>query len=135
MSRRGGDLNTTLYVDYRTVDGTANAGSDFEFKEDTIRFDPGETVKSINVTILDDDVFEEDEYFSVELYNVRSGSTDGMFDTDVNSAKIARLDAPSVAHVIILDDDHAGVFTFASEAVTVSRLCVVCLQQPPSGTT
>ena len=126
VTRKGGDLNTTLYVDYRTVDGTANAGSDYEFTEDTIRFEPGETVKNISIKILDDDIFEEDEYFTVELFNVRSGSSEGMFDTNVNSATIARLDAPSIAHIIILDDDHAGVFTFACDALTV-RCYFLCL--------
>lgn len=119
VARKGGDLNTTLYVDYRTSDGTANAGSDYEAVEATLRFDPGETMKNLYVKILDDDIFEEDEYFSVELFNVRSGSADGMFDTDIHSATIARLEAPSVAHVIILDDDHAGVFTFATDSITV----------------
>lgn len=32
-------------VDYRTEDGTANAGSDYEFAEGTLVFKPGETVK------------------------------------------------------------------------------------------
>lgn len=32
-------------VDYRTEDGTANAGSDYEFAEGTLLFKPGETLK------------------------------------------------------------------------------------------
>lgn len=32
-------------VDYRTEDGTANAGSDYEFAEGTLLFKPGETQK------------------------------------------------------------------------------------------
>lgn len=32
-------------VDYRTEDGTANAGSDYEFAEGTLVFKPGETLK------------------------------------------------------------------------------------------
>lgn len=32
-------------VDYRTEDGTANAGSDYEFAEGTLIFKPGETLK------------------------------------------------------------------------------------------
>ena len=118
-----------MYVNYRTVDGTANAGSDFEYTEDTVRFEPGETVKTIHIPIIDDDVFEEDEYFTVELFNVHTGGPEGMFDTNANSAKIARLDAPAVAHVIILDDDHAGVFTFANDAITVSGSAGMKLQQ------
>ncbi|CAK8677785.1 unnamed protein product [Clavelina lepadiformis] len=125
--RKGGDLNSTLYVDYRTEDGTANAGSDYEAAEDMIVFKPGETIRTFKIKILDDDIFEEDEYFQVHLFNVRSGSVDGMFDTDANSTQIARLEAPAVATVIILDDDHAGVFGFASESMTVSE-CVGTLK-------
>ncbi|KAG7217748.1 hypothetical protein INR49_020935 [Caranx melampygus] len=33
--RRGGDLTSTVSVDYRTEDGTANAGSDYRFTEGT----------------------------------------------------------------------------------------------------
>uniref|UniRef100_F6V1Q0 Calx-beta domain-containing protein n=2 Tax=Ciona intestinalis TaxID=7719 RepID=F6V1Q0_CIOIN len=119
--RTGGDLNTTLYVDYQTEDGTANAGSDFEHAEDTIVFKPGETTKTIAITIMDDDIFEEDEYFRVKLCNVRSGDADGMFDTKANSTQVARLEPPAVATVVILDDDHAGVFSFPEPTITVSE--------------
>lgn len=37
-------------VDYRTEDGTANAGSDYEFAEGTLLFKPGETLKGINIS-------------------------------------------------------------------------------------
>lgn len=38
-------LFLSLKVDYRTEDGTANAGSDYEFAEGTLLFKPGETFK------------------------------------------------------------------------------------------
>lgn len=38
-------------VDYRTEDGTANAGSDYEFAEGTLLFKPGETLKGISNTV------------------------------------------------------------------------------------
>uniref|UniRef100_H2YTJ2 Calx-beta domain-containing protein n=1 Tax=Ciona savignyi TaxID=51511 RepID=H2YTJ2_CIOSA len=119
--RTGGDLNTTLYVDYQTEDGTANAGSDFVHAEDTLVFKPGETTRTIDIVIMDDDIFEEDEYFRVKLCNVRSGDADGMFDTKGNSMQVARLEPPAVATVVILDDDHAGVFSFPEPSITVSE--------------
>nr|CAB3266342.1 sodium/calcium exchanger 1 [Phallusia mammillata] len=119
--RSGGDLNSTLYVDFATEDGTANAGSDFELTEDTVVFKPGETIRTIKIKILDDDIFEEDEYFRVKLFNVRTGSPDGMFDTNGDSKQIARLEPPAVANVVILDDDHAGVFSFPEPKQTVSE--------------
>ncbi|XP_059838894.1 sodium/calcium exchanger 1-like isoform X2 [Hypanus sabinus] len=71
--RRGGDLTNTVTVDYRTEDGTANAGSDYEFTEGSLVFKPGETQKEILVGIIDDDIFEEDENFCVHLSNLRVG--------------------------------------------------------------
>ena len=113
--RRGGDINSTIYVDYRTVDGSANAGSDYTAVEDTAVFKPGETLCTIQIPILDDDIFEEDEFFKVELSNVRFGGQEG--NTDFSKI---RLESPAVATVIILDDDHAGVFSFKEEQITVS---------------
>lgn len=40
----------TFYVDYRTEDGSANAGSDYEYSEGTLVFKPGETRKEIKVS-------------------------------------------------------------------------------------
>ena len=107
-------------MDYKTEDGTANAGSDYVSKEDTIVFRPGETMKKLKIEIMDDDIFEEDEYFTVYLSNERLGTADGMFDTDENSKQLVTLAYPSIAQVIILDDDHAGVFSFASQTMKVS---------------
>lgn len=45
----------------------------------TLVFKPGESQKSIPINIVDDDVFEEDEHFYVNLTNLRVGGTDGMF--------------------------------------------------------
>ena len=71
--RQGGDIaSTTTYVDYRTEDGTANAGSDFVFASGTLIFQPGETQRHIDINIIDDDVFEEDEHFFVNLNNARN---------------------------------------------------------------
>lgn len=46
---QGGTGENTFYVDYCTEDGTANAGSDYEYKEGTLVFKPGETRKEIKV--------------------------------------------------------------------------------------
>ncbi|KAJ8255071.1 hypothetical protein GJAV_G00200610 [Gymnothorax javanicus] len=129
VARHGGDNNCTVKVDYRTEDGTANAGSDYEFAEGTLLFKPGETLKELTVGIIDDDIFEEDEYFYVHLSNPRvvnwtdhnaldSGSASG--NGSFASPKAA-LGEAHTATVTIYDDDHAGIFTFESEATRVSE--------------
>ncbi|KAM7398871.1 hypothetical protein PAMP_018178 [Pampus punctatissimus] len=118
----GGLGENTFYVDYRTEDGSANAGSDYEYSEGTLVFKPGETRKEIKVGIIDDDIFEEDEHFFVRLLNLRVGDADGMFESDeVGAAPKGRLVEPLVATVTILDDDHAGIFTFSERMVRVSE--------------
>ncbi|XP_074484032.1 sodium/calcium exchanger 1a isoform X2 [Sebastes fasciatus] len=121
--RRGGDLTSTVSVDYRTEDGTANAGSDYRFTEGTIMFKPGETEKEIRIDIIDDDIFEEDEHFLVHLSNVKVISEGaGSDECKANHVDaLASLGLPCTATVTIFDDDHAGIFTFEEPAVTVSE--------------
>ncbi|XP_030626900.1 sodium/calcium exchanger 1a isoform X19 [Chanos chanos] len=121
--RRGGDLTSTVSVDYRTEDGTANAGSDYQFTEGVIVFKPGETEKEIRVDIIDDDIFEEDEHFLVHLSNVKvisegtGNGNPGLNHVDT----LACLGLPSTATVTIFDDDHAGIFTFEEPVVHISE--------------
>ncbi|XP_052448596.1 sodium/calcium exchanger 2-like isoform X1 [Carassius gibelio] len=111
---QGGTGTRTFHVDYRTENGSASSGEDYEYCEGTIVFQPGETRKEIKVGIIDDDVFEEDEHFFVRLSNLREcedgKNTDG-----------ARLVEPFVTTITILDDDHAGVFAFSQRELCVGE--------------
>ncbi|KAL2095545.1 hypothetical protein ACEWY4_007693 [Coilia grayii] len=74
------------------------------------------------VGIIDDDIFEEDEHFFVRLLNLRVGDAEGMFESDeAGAAPKGRLVEPLVATVTILDDDHAGIFTFSERLVRISE--------------
>ncbi|XP_016297795.1 sodium/calcium exchanger 3-like isoform X1 [Sinocyclocheilus anshuiensis] len=120
--RKGGDIAKTIYVDYKTEDGSANAGADYEFTEGTVVFKPGEVVKEITVGIIDDDIFEEDEHFFLRLSNVRVLETeDEVLSPSSLPYPKALIGFPAVATVTILDDDHAGIFTFESESMHVSE--------------
>nr|XP_046257047.1 sodium/calcium exchanger 1b isoform X3 [Scatophagus argus] len=123
--RRGGDMGKTVSVEYRTEDGTANAGSDYEFTEGVLVFKPGETLKEIRVGIIDDDIFEEDENFLIHLSNVKVLTSEGEEAEEGESANhvdsVACLGLPSTATVTIFDDDHAGIFTFEEPVCHVSE--------------
>ncbi|XP_011634463.1 sodium/calcium exchanger 2 isoform X1 [Pogonomyrmex barbatus] len=102
VSRAGGDLSRPCTVDYCTEDGSAEAGSDYVSAKGTLTFGPGETTKTIKLSVIDDELFEEDEHFYVRLSNV---------------SQPAMLVSPSLATVMILDDDHSGIFGFPERDV------------------
>ncbi|XP_031679590.1 sodium/calcium exchanger 1-like isoform X2 [Oncorhynchus kisutch] len=122
--RRGGDLTKTVSVEFRTEDGSANAGSDYEFTEGVVVFKPGETQKEIRVGIIDDDIFEEDENFLIHLSNVKVLLAEGeeVENPETNHVEaVACLGLPATATVTIFDDDHAGIFTFEEPVAHVSE--------------
>jgi subtilisin family serine protease len=54
-------------VSYSTANGTALAGHDYQAASGTVVFNPGETDKTIVITILGDSIDESDESFSITL--------------------------------------------------------------------
>lgn len=114
VSREGG-LDEAVAVDYRTEDGTANAGSDYEEAQGTLIFGPGETQKQFFISVIDDDVFEEDEHFYVRLSNPH-------YTVDKSEDRLpVELTTPFLATVMILDDDHAGIFLFPETELEVNE--------------
>ncbi|CAO1425502.1 unnamed protein product [Diamesa serratosioi] len=97
---RRGDLSTMVTVDFETEDGSAEAGSDYIGKKGTLTYPPGVDEQRFRLEVIDDDVFEQDEHFYVRLCNVSDNAT---------------LSTPKVATVMILDDDHGGIFAFGSK--------------------
>ncbi|XP_039281836.1 sodium/calcium exchanger 1 isoform X2 [Nilaparvata lugens] len=111
--REGGDLEYKVLVDYATEDGTATAGTDYVGASGTVVFAPGDTEQYIRLQVIDDDVFEEEEFFYVHLTKVRvPGLASSVRDA-------VRLGSPRTAKVLILDDDHCGVFAFPDACVDV----------------
>lgn len=121
ISRTGGDPSNTVFVDFRTEDGTAKAGEDYEKTEGTICFRPGESSKTFSVVIVDDDIFEEDEHFYVHLGNVRVAGADGDLVRNTYRGPAGKVGKDGVATVTILDDDYPGIFTFEEEKHSVAE--------------
>ena len=63
---------STVTVDYETVDVTATAGSDYRSTSGTLTYAPGETAKSVAVTLLQDTVAEGDEVLTLSLDDARN---------------------------------------------------------------
>ncbi|MBV8859046.1 MAG: SBBP repeat-containing protein [Acidobacteria bacterium] len=92
---RSGDLSQEVSVDYATSsEETASERSDYTAALGTLRFAPGESLKTFNVNVTDDRTVEGDESLTLTLHNLRGPAV---------------LDAPASARLTILDDDeHPG---------------------------
>ena len=99
-------------VDYATSNGTALAGSDYTAASGTLTFAAGDTSKTIDVTVTDDSLGEEDEDFTVTLSNAsNAGLGDGeatgtITDNEMPTLTIADATATegaSVSFTVTLD--------------------------------
>ena len=77
----------TVSVNYATSDGAATAPADYTAANGTIRFSPGETSKEIQVAVVGDTIYEQDETFTVALSNpvnatIAGGSATGTIQND-----------------------------------------------------
>lgn len=61
-------------VDYTTADGTANTPADYAAASGTLTFNPGETAKTIPVTVVGEVTFEPDETLTVMLSKPVNGT-------------------------------------------------------------
>jgi hypothetical protein len=66
--------NQPVTVSYRTVNGTATAGSDYTSKTGTITFAPGETTKTITIEVKGDNKRESNETFYLDLFGLGSNA-------------------------------------------------------------
>jgi len=108
---REGNLSRKVLVDYETRDGTATGGLDYRSVHGTIEFAPGETRKELKVEIIDDNDFEDDEDFYLDLSNPRGE----------NPTTILDLGETKSTKVMIVDDDDPGVLAFETDTLCVTE--------------
>lgn len=99
VTRAGGDAGT-VSVDYATGGGTATPFTDYTPVSGTLIFGDGETAKTFNVSLADDQIPEPSETVNVVLSNPIGGTILGV---------------PSVAAINILDDDDGTLLTISGE--------------------
>ncbi|XP_070760191.1 adhesion G-protein coupled receptor V1 [Enoplosus armatus] len=129
VARAQGLLGRVM-VGYRTTPFTASSPEDYE---GMLEFLPGERLKFITVTIIDNPVPELDKIFRVELYNADAGvdqflrsegSGSGESDSDFLLPSYHRHGNLGVASritvTIAASDDAHGVFQFSPESLSVN---------------
>jgi len=124
--REGGNMNQAIQVDYKTEDGTASSEGDYIEAVGTLTFGPGETKKTVTLEVLDDDVFEDDEHFYIRISNLRRKDGKPFVEIEVEGEDgkksmqaNCQLGTPHMATIMILDDDHSGIFGFADTEAEV----------------
>jgi hypothetical protein len=101
--------NGPVSVDYSTNDGTATAGTDYGLRNGTLRFEAGETVKTVVVPITDDVTPEPSEGFALTLSNATNATiADGSATVVIGASDAPRIELPAVsaqADVIVGEGD------------------------------
>ncbi|CAD7929361.1 unnamed protein product [Amoebophrya sp. A25] len=98
-------------IDFATRDGDAKQPEDYIATKGTLVFEHGETEKTISVPIVDDDKYEEDKKFYVDLTNF----------VEPPGVKYNVPKEYSTATVTIIDDDLPGVIMFEFETLSISE--------------
>ncbi|XP_060076840.1 sodium/calcium exchanger 2-like [Ylistrum balloti] len=106
--RRYGCCKNPIDVWVETIDGTAEAGSDYKPLKEKVHFKENETLQTVHVVIVDDDVWEPDEIFFVKLWLEES-------EQDVVLGKTA------INQVTIINDDEPGKFEFSKPSYIVNE--------------
>ena len=104
----------TVTVEYATADGTALAGTDYEETTGTLTFSAETTVQTIRVPIIDDDLDEVAEAFTVALVN----ASNAIIEDGEAIGEIADNDLP----VVSVTADEAEVEEGETVAFTVTRI-------------
>jgi hypothetical protein len=115
----------TITVNYSTLDGTANAGSDYVAASGSLTFSPGELSKILDVSINGDTIDEVDENFKLTL----SGATNATIGTSSAVFTIFDDDGPTVSinDVSVVEGDGGWkevFFTVSLSAPTVQDVTV-----------
>ena len=100
--------NGPITVNYRTIDGTALAGSDYIPVTNTLAWASGDaSAKTFSVTLVNDTVVEEKEFFNALLFSPAGGAT---------------LGGRTNTTVTVLDDDTGpGLLSFNAAAYYVEE--------------
>ena len=104
--------NVPVTVEYATFDDTATAGEDYEAKSSTLTFAPGDTEKTVEVRVIDDDIVEREENERVGLRLSNVSASPGV-PVAITAAEETRTIASEDLYVLSfdspgVDEGHSG---------------------------
>ena len=101
---------TEVTVNYATADGSATAPADYTSTSSTLTFEPGQTSRTVEVPIVDDDEEDDGETFTLTLSDPSSAV---LADAEATGTIRNTEAAPLTAEFRGLPDAHGGAaFTF-----------------------
>ena len=117
----------TVTVGYRVTNGTATSPADYTASAGTLSFAPGDTSKTITVSIKGDTLDEPDETLTATLSNpVNATITDGsatgtITDDDVKQPPVARITASTTSGVAALTVQLDGTSSRDPDGGSITR--------------
>ena len=138
---RAGFATSSTTVTWSTADGTAKAGEDYIASSGTITFASGETQKTIQVLILPDRQYEDDETFRVVLASSGTIEKGTATATILNDDTVLSPDPLNVAVgatealTLLLPRAADGKDTIAINSSNPAHASVQSSMTPPAGTT
>ena len=111
----------TVTVNWATENGTATAGQDYQTDNGTLTFGPGDAVKNITVSIIDDTNDENTESFTVRLSNAQGATiadSTGQITITDNDGGTTTVNPPSAPRSLGADPGDGQVRLFWTASAT-----------------
>ena len=133
---------STISVDYQTHDHTATAGHDYTAQSGSITFSPGERAKTVSVPIIDDNLEDSGESFTLVLTNpagaviARARATGSIYNEEslitgftlTNLSTNADVQAIAAGNTITLDNPADGNYSFRANPAAEAAIGSVKLE-------
>ena len=114
----------SVTVDYATANASASAGDDYTAKSGSLTFNAGDTTKTIQVSIIDDAVVDNDETLTITLSNASGAEiSDGQATGTITDGDTATSPLTAAFQALPSNHDGSAEFTFRvlfSEDVGIS---------------
>ncbi|MEX2137730.1 MAG: Calx-beta domain-containing protein [Pirellulales bacterium] len=121
---------SSVTVDFQTMDGSAQAGTDYVPTTGTLTFAPGQTTRTILVQTIDDAISDFNEAFSVVLSNASAGAV--IADAQ-GVATIQDNDLPPTKFYVVNDATQNRTYEYGATGAAVENYALNSGNTAPRG--